>query len=134
MLMLKKDSKFITIISALLVMLLWGSLFPFVKIGYKVFDLDSSFIPNLMLFAGIRFAFSGLIISGFMSIKNRSFSLNKKELLSVLLVGAFAIVLHYICTYAGLSFAESSSTALLKQLGAFLFIPFSFFLRMINFQ
>ena len=48
---------------ALLVMALWGSLFPFVKIGYRAFGISASEIPDILLFAGLRFLVSGFIVS-----------------------------------------------------------------------
>ena len=59
------SSKLSGIILSIIVMALWGSLFPFVKIGYKAFELDTSFIPNLILFAGLRFLVCGAGISGY---------------------------------------------------------------------
>ena len=41
-------------------------------------------------------------------------------------MGLFAIVLHYAFTYVGLSLTESSKTAILKQLGALIYVCFAF--------
>lgn len=112
---------------AVLVMLLWGSLFPFIKIGYKAFDIDTSFIPNILLFAGVRFIVCGGIISAFSALKKNKMRFEiKKEMPLIMLSSLFGIILHYICTYTGLAMADSSVTALLKQIGVFIFIPFSF--------
>lgn len=111
----------------LLVMLLWGSLFPFVKYGYRVFELDTSFYPNLILFAGLRFLISGALLSAFCVGTHRTYAIKQpKKLLPTALVALFAVVLHYACTYISLSQIDSSKTALLKQSGVLVFVCFSF--------
>lgn len=122
---MKKDVK--VILKATLVMLLWGSLFPCIKMGYRYFDIDSGHIPSLLLFAGVRFLLCGLILTMICGVRRERMRLSsKKEWLPLIGVAAFAVVLHYACTYTGLSMVESGKTALLKQLGALLFICFSF--------
>lgn len=41
-------------------------------------------------------------------------------------MGLFSIVLHYAFTYIGLSMTDSSKTALMKQLGALIYVCFAF--------
>lgn len=111
----------------LIVMLLWGSLFPFVKYGYKVFEIDTSFYPNLVLFAGVRFLVSGALLSAFCLTTRRTYLLRQpKKWLPTALVALFAVVLHYACTYISLGQIDSSKTALLKQSGVLVFVCFSF--------
>ncbi|MBQ9485475.1 MAG: DMT family transporter, partial [Clostridia bacterium] len=119
-------SKTKTVIFAFITMLLWGSLFPVVKLGYGEFGLNTSFIPDLIFFAGIRFVISGALLSGYSGIKKTYKVDNKKKYLAVILIGIFSITFHYACTYIGLSKTDSSKTALLKQLGVVFFICFSF--------
>ena len=120
-------SKRKTIIAALLVMFLWGSLYPSVKFAYKEFGISGAFFPDLLLFAGLRFVISGGLIVLFAKAKKTPMNINgKQEWMGVLLMGLVAITLHYACTYIGLSRADSSKTALLKQLGVLFFICFSF--------
>ena len=51
----EKKNSLIPILLALIVMALWGSLYPSVKLSYQWFDVDTSYYPNLLLYAGIRF-------------------------------------------------------------------------------
>lgn len=115
------------ILLSVLVMALWGSLFPFVQWGFKEFALNTDFVPDLILFAGLRFLVSGFILSLF-TIKNKEYKTLKKKnnILGILLVGLFAIIFHYSFTYIGLSKINSASTALLKQSGVLVFVCFSF--------
>lgn len=107
---------------ALLVMALWGSLFPMIKIGYAAFNILSSDIPTIILFAGMRFTFSGIILICISSIKVKSFDMPKKrEILPILLGALVTIILHYSFTYLALSIGEGSKTAIVKQI-CFLFL------------
>ena len=54
-----------TIFLSLLVMALWGSLFPMVKLGYGAFDISSGSVPDILMFASYRFIISGLVVSTF---------------------------------------------------------------------
>lgn len=109
---------------SLIVMLLWGLLFPMVKLGYKTFGIES--VGDILSFAGFRFLICGLIIIVFSFIKNpEAYKPLKSHLPQVLLSGVFAIILHYGFTYMGLNLTDGSKTAILKQLGAVFYICFS---------
>ena len=97
----------------LLPMVLWGSLFPFIKIGYEAFDVNTESVPDILTFAAMRFIVCGIIVSAI-------------ALGAILLMGLFSIVLHYAFTYIGLTMTDSSKTALLKQLGSLFYICLSF--------
>jgi len=106
-------------------MLLWGSLFPMVKLGFSAYEVKGT--ADILLFAGIRFVLCGGIICIFSAVKDRlSYRPVKTALLPILLSGVFAIILHYGFTYLGLELTDSSKTALIKQVGALFYICFSF--------
>jgi drug/metabolite transporter (DMT)-like permease len=114
-----------TVWLALLTMLLWGSLFPMVKLGFSAYEVNST--ADILLFAGIRFVICGGVISIFAAIKDKeSYCPIKGSILPILLSGIFAIVLHYGFTYLGLELTDSSKTALIKQVGALFYVCFSF--------
>ena len=125
----EKKSSLVPVLLALIVMMLWGSLYPSVKMSYKLFEIDTSYYPNLLLFAGVRFTATGLMISLFQVAKKKTIPVmqTKQEWLGVLLVGVFAVLINYACTFFGLSVVESSKTALLKQSGMLVFIVVSAF-------
>ena len=109
---------------SLLVMVLWGMLFPTVKLGYRVFGIEA--IGDILTYAGVRFLVCGTIITIFAAIREpASFKGLKADWWQVLLAGLFAIVLHYACTYIGLRSTDGSKTAILKQLGAVFYICFA---------
>ena len=106
---------------ALLVMLLWGSLFPMVKLGFAAFSVVTT--GDILLFAGVRFLVCGAVITLFALWRDKkSFSAVPSSWLPILLSGLFAIVLHYACTYSGLQLTASGKTAILKQIGALFYV------------
>lgn len=125
------NKKTIIILCAIIVMILWGSLFPFVKWGFLEFEISSNNIPDVLLFAGLRFLISGAILTvlSLLFVKKEEVVKqlkNKNVLLAIGLVGLFSIILHYTCTYISLTSTDSSNLALLKQSGVLVFVCFSF--------
>ena len=99
-------------------------LFPTVKLGYRVFGIES--IGDILAFAGFRFLVCGTITTVFVAIRTpKDFAGLKSAWWQVLLAGVFAIILHYACTYVGLRTTDGSKTAILKQLGAVFYICFA---------
>ena len=41
---------------------LWGSAFPFIKMGYRLFAIDATDTASIMCFAGVRFMLSALLV------------------------------------------------------------------------
>ncbi len=122
-----KISKVKTIILSLIVMLLWGSLFPCIKIGYKAFAINGTDVASILMFAGTRFTLCGVIICMIARCRNDKIQAPKlKSIGGFVLIGLFSIILHYTCTYVGLSSTDSSKTALIKQLGSLLYVCFAF--------
>ena len=106
-------------------MLLWGSLFPMVKLGFSAYEVEG--VADILLFAGIRFVICGAVICIFSAVKDKaSYRPVKHSIFSILLSGMFAIILHYSFTYLGLELTDSSKTALIKQIGALFYVCFSF--------
>ena len=126
---MKKNNNLKLILLALVCNILWGSLFPCIKLGYEAFHIDGSNVPQIMTFAGARFFISGIIIIAFGLFKKEQLPIGKsKGLPAILLSGLFAIILHYAFTYVGLSMTDASKTSLLKQLATLLYICFGFLL------
>ena len=50
---------------------LWGSAFPYVKIGYKLFDITDT--SSQILFAGLRFTLAGIMTVIIGSVLNKKF-------------------------------------------------------------
>ena len=113
-----------TLISALVVMLLWGTLFPMVKLGNLAYGISG--IGSILFFAGVRFTICGAATCVFAFVQDRHcFAPAKKVILPVLLSGVFSIILHYACTYTALTITDSSKTAILKQVGVLFYVCFA---------
>ncbi len=121
------NKKVKTILLSLLVMALWGSLFPCVKIGYIALGINANSVADILMFAAMRFGLCGALVCIYCLFRRKTMTIpSVKAVLNIVWIGVFAIVLHYACTYIGLSITDSSKTALLKQAGALIYICFSF--------
>lgn len=118
-------SKYKSVFYALAVMLLWGTLFPTVKLGYTAYRIVT--VSDILLFAGVRFTVCGALICLFSAVtKPETVKVKKTDIFPLLGVGLFAVILHYSFSYLGLLFTESSKTAIIKQIGPLLYVCFSF--------
>ncbi len=114
-----------SLLLTLLVMLLWGSLYPTVKLSFQAYRITTT--GDILLFAGVRFAISGALICLWQFFFHRQVFLTaRSNVLPILLSGLFAIVLHYSFNYLGLRYTDSSKTALMKQIGPLFYICLSF--------
>lgn len=121
--MKQKYSNIITIFSALLVMAIWGSLYPAIKIGYTAFNINAKSIPDILMFAGIRFLISGIAVS----FALRNYKINdRSDIKYILLAGIFSIVLQYAFVYIGLSVSDGSKASIIKQVGILVYVCFAF--------
>ena len=50
------------VVMAILCNVLWGSAFPFIKMGYRLFAIDSTDTASILCFAGIRFMLSAALV------------------------------------------------------------------------
>lgn len=122
-----KSAKGRTLILSLIVMALWGSLYPFIKIGYTAFAIDTSSVADILVFAAIRFTVCGAVVCGLGAAKREALKVPKaKNIALIVAMGLFAIVLHYAFVYVGMSMTDSSKSSLLKQLGVLLYVCFAF--------
>jgi drug/metabolite transporter (DMT)-like permease len=97
------NKKFVAII-ATLCCLLWGSAYPSVKSGYILFNINSSDIPSKLVFAGYRFVLAGIMVLVIaQAFGNKIFSLSKKNISELLVLGITQTTLQYIFFYIGLA-------------------------------
>lgn len=124
---MKKTNSLRTVLLSLVVMALWGSLFPCIKLGYAAFAISSTDIPGILMFAGVRFTLCGVVICAIACLKKDTIAAPKlRSVGTILLIGLFSIILHYAFLYIGISSTDSSKTALIKQLGSLLYVCFAF--------
>lgn len=105
---------------ALTAAVVWGWAYPLIKLGFQEFQITPNLTGSKILFAGIRFCISGLIILAFARLMKKDFSIRKStDWWYVLLFTLFNTTLHYLCFYIGLSHAPGARSAILNSLSVF---------------
>lgn len=108
---------------ALTAAIAWGWAYPLIKLGFQEFGITADMTGSKMLFAGIRFTISGLIVLAIAKATRRSFSIASAGSWAYLLTFAlFNTTIHYACFYIGLSHSEGSRAAILNSLGVFMLV------------
>ncbi len=118
---------------ALLCTFFWGLSYPLVKVGSASFASDGT-IPKLLIFAGLRFLISGIILvvwNLFRHKKNKNIEAypSKKNILYIVVLSLLLTIIHYTLMYIGLANCSGSKSSILKQIGilAVIFISGIFF-------
>ncbi|MPM48109.1 hypothetical protein SDC9_94831 [bioreactor metagenome] len=107
--------------TAVLCTLLWGSAFPFVKLGYAAFGFTAATgAPAKLLFAGLRFGFAGLLVLVLGSLQaKRPLLPARSAVLPVLLTALVQTVAQYVFFYIGLSNTTGTLGSILTSTTAF---------------
>ena len=107
-------------IFALTAAIAWGWAYPLIKLGFSEFAISADMTASKMLFAGIRFCLSGLIILAIAGTKKRDFKVRRPiDWWYILLFCMMNTTLHYAFFYFGLSHSEGSRAAILNSLSVF---------------
>lgn len=109
------------VIIATICCLLWGSAFPCIKIGYKLFNISGNSSSSQILFAGIRFALSGImvILAGSIIFKKFLFPNSLKSLLYCIFLSLFQTIGQYVFFYIGLAHTSGSNGAIVEATNTF---------------
>ncbi|EDS71745.1 putative membrane protein [Anaerofustis stercorihominis DSM 17244] len=103
--------------------ILWGSAFPSIKIGYKLFNIASADTASQMLFAGLRFTLAGIITIIIGSIISKKLLIPKKESYkSIFKLSMVQTVLQYVCFYVGLANTTGVKASIIEASNVFLAI------------
>lgn len=121
----------------------WGWAYPLIKLGFAEFAITPEALPTAdgenfnvrltgskMLFAGIRFLISGLIILSMLALQNRRDKASDRNVIDfrlktknawwfVLAYSLMNTTIHYACFYFGLSHSAGSRAAILNSLSVF---------------
>ena len=113
-------------IFALTAAIAWGWAYPLIKLGMQEFAITPDMTGSEMLFAGIRFCLSGLIILAIAGGKQRNFAVRKSaDWWYILVFCLLNTTLHYAFFYFGLSHSEGSRAAILNSLSVFSVVIFA---------
>lgn len=113
-------------IFALTAAIAWGWAYPLIKLGFSEFAISADMTASKMLFAGIRFCLSGLIVLAIAGSKKRDFKVRRPiDWWYILLFCMMNTTLHYAFFYFGLSHSEGSRAAILNSLSVFSVVIFA---------
>ncbi len=106
--------------------LLWGSAFPGIKIGYELFNINSSDTFTIIMFAGIRFFLAGFLTFAIFSFVYKHPILpNKKSLGSITVLSLFQTVFQYVFFYLGLAYTSGENASVIQGTNVFFAILIS---------
>jgi len=97
---------------------LWGSAFPFVKIGFELFDIGGP--GSQILFAGIRFFLAGILTLGIACFLQKGFARPKREVIpGICGQGLLQTTGQYVCFYTGLANCTGAKGSVMSGTTAF---------------
>lgn len=111
----------VVIFLAMICCLLWGSAFPCIKIGYKLFQIPSGQTASQILFAGNRFAIAGMMVIITFSIMNKKI-IKPSNSGKIATLSLFQTVLQYVPFYIGLAHTTGVKSSIINGSGVFITI------------
>lgn len=110
-------------LGAMICCALWGSAFPFIKIGYRLFEISSDATGTQILFAGIRFTLAGILTVILGSILSKKILLPQKSSMSpIFKLCLLQTVVQYIFFYIGLANTSGVKASIIEGLNVFIAI------------
>lgn len=105
---------------ALLCCTLWGSAFPCIKTGYRLFAVAADDSSSQILFAGIRFFLAGLLAILFGSLQEHRLLLPKRSALpKIAVLALFQTILQYVLFYIGLAHTTAVKGSIISGSSSF---------------
>ncbi len=119
-----------SVLLAITVNMLWGCAFPFIKVGYELFTIDTANTSSIFVFAGTRFTTSGLIVLiGASLVKRKPLLLPlQKSSLKVVGVGLLQTSFQYAMYYSAVALLAGKVGSLLNTSGSFFAVIIAHFL------
>lgn len=106
--------------------LLWGTAFPFIKVGYAQFGIEGNDIGPKLLFAGARFTLAGIMVLFIFLVKNKHLpKIEKNGIMPVMLLGSVQTFGQYIFTYIGIGFTSGANTSVITACATFFTVLFA---------
>lgn len=108
---------------ALICCLLWGSAFPCVKIGYRLFAVAADDSSAQILFAGLRFTLAGILAILIGSVLSRKALLPEKEAAGgIVVLCLLQTVIQYFFFYIGLAHTSGVKASIIEAVSVFVAI------------
>ena len=110
----------LTFAGAMLCCFLWGSAFPSIKIGYSLWNIDSSDTWGIIRFAGMRFALAGFLVIIFGSVLRRKGLIpQRNEIPQIMFLSLFQTIGQYFFFYLGLAHTTGINSSVVNSLTSF---------------
>lgn len=100
---------------------LWGSAFPAIKIGYKLFEINTTDTATIILFAGLRFLLAGILtIIIFSIVDKKPLVPSKNAVPKVALLSLFQTIVQYVFFYLGLAYTTGERASVIQGTNVFM--------------
>lgn len=110
-------------LGALISCALWGSAFPCIKIGYRLFEIPSEDVAGQILFAGCRFTLAGILALLIGSVLSRKVLLPQKSSYGkIVKLCMLQTVLQYLFFYVGLANTTGVKASIIGGVNVFISI------------
>ena len=122
-------TKTAAVLLSVLCTLLWGTAFPFIKLGYAAFEVADGDVGAMLLFAGCRFFLAGLMVLPVIAFQRARVLPQKGDVLPIAVLGLVLTAGQYFFTYIGLGFTSGANTSIITACASFLTVlaaPFFF--------
>jgi len=109
---------------------LWGSAFPFIKLGYRLFAIDSSSTTSIFCFAGVRFMLGSLLVLlGSTLLQSRMPNFPKgKVAAECCVLGLWQTTTQYAFYYIAVAMLTGAFGGILNSTQSFLGVIFAHFI------
>ena len=115
---------------ALITCLLWGSAFPGVKSGYRLFAVQPDDVATQLLFAGYRFSLAGILVLLFAALAGgqKIFALKPSQWRRLALLGLAMTTIQYVFFYIGLAHTSGVKGSIVNSTSTFFSVILAHFL------
>lgn len=110
--------------------ILWGSAFPFIKLGYRLFAIQTGDTPAILCFAGVRFMLGGLLVLlGSVFLQGQMPAMPRgKTAVNCVGLALWQTTLQYAFYYTAVSLLTGAFGGILNSTQSFLGVIFAHFL------
>ncbi|MCF6465247.1 DMT family transporter [Clostridium sp. Cult2] len=117
------------LIISLICMALWGSAFPVVKIGYELFEIETSDIFGKIYFAGLRFFIASMMVFLIHRIIfKKGIPISKYHVKPIIFLGLLQTSLQYFFFYIGVANTTGIKSAILQSGSTFFVVVMAHFI------
>lgn len=118
------------VLMAIVCNVLWGSAFPFIKLGYRLFAIDSADIASILCFAGVRFMIgAALVWLAGLALNHRPLPMPcGKTLASACGLGLWQTAAQYFFYYSAVALLTGAMGGILNSTQSFMGVILAHFL------